>query len=177
MIAVGIVLIVVLSIMYLFMSVSLLQQLAASITEAAKELKELLEMRLTELHVLFQQVVEQTNGEKELQSTIESLLTELKGAELDISHLSSINESATKVHRIISEIANGVPELKMSTSFIQQYHHVEDITSELHKAEHYYNTLAYGYNDKIGAIPLSIVAKYRAYQQVTYFTGDELIKE
>lgn len=135
-----------------------------------------IDVALTKRYDVLTKMLDTVKGYQKYEQSVLSELVELRTG-MSMAEKKAANDTMDKVSRDISVLAEGYPELKANTNFIELQRAIVDVEEHLQAARRLYNSNVNAYNAKLVVFPSSIVAKNMGAVKRELFEADEIKKQ
>lgn len=131
-----------------------------------------IDVALTKRYDVLTKMLDAVKGYQKHERSVLSELVALR-AGMSMTEKKAANAAMDKVSRDISVFAEGYPQLKANTNFVELQKAIVDVEEHLQAARRLYNSNVNAYNTKLVVFPTSIVAKNMGAVKRELFEADE----
>lgn len=135
-----------------------------------------IDVALTKRYDVLTKMLDAVKGYQKHERSVLSELVELRIG-MSMTEKKAANDAMDKVSRDISVLAEGYPQLKASTNFVELQKAIVDVEEHLQAARRLYNSNVNTYNTKLVVFPSSIVAKNMGAVKRELFEADEIKRQ
>lgn len=131
-----------------------------------------IDVALTKRYDVLTKMLDAVKGYQKHERSVLSELVALRTG-MSMTEKKAANAAMDKVSRDISVLAEGYPQLKANTNFVELQKAIVDVEEHLQAARRLYNSNVNAYNTKLVVFPTSIVAKNMGAVKRELFEADE----
>lgn len=135
-----------------------------------------IDIALTKRYDVLTKMLDTVKGYRKYEQSVLSELVELRIG-MSMTEKKAANDAMNKVSRDISVLAEGYPELKANTNFVELQKAIVDVEEHLQAARRLYNSNVNAYNTKLVVFPSSIVANNMGAVKRELFEADEIKRQ
>lgn len=135
-----------------------------------------IDVALTKRYDVLIKMLGAVKGYQKYEQSVLSELVELRTG-MSMAEKKAANNTMDKVSRDISVLAEGYPELKANTNFVELQKAIVDVEEHLQAARRLYNSNVNAYNAKLVVFPSSIVANNMGAVKRELFEADEIKRQ
>lgn len=135
-----------------------------------------IDVALTKRYDVLTKMLDTVKGYQKHERLVLSELVRLRSG-MSMSEKKAANDAMDKVSKDISVLAEGYPELKANTNFVELQKAIVDVEEHLQAARRLYNSNVNAYNTKLVLFPSSIVANNMGAVKKELFEADEIKRQ
>lgn len=135
-----------------------------------------IDVALTKRYDVLTKMLDAVKGYQKHERSVLSELVELRTG-MSMTEKKAANNAMDKVSRDISVLAEGYPQLKANTNFVELQRAIVDVEEHLQAARRLYNSNVNAYNTKLVVFPSSIVANNMRAVKRELFEADEIKRQ
>lgn len=135
-----------------------------------------IDVALTKRYDVLTKMLDTVKGYQKHEQSVLSELVKLRTG-MSMIEKKAANDAMDKVSRDISILAEGYPELKANTNFVELQKAIVDVEEHLQAARRLYNSNVNAYNTKLVVFPSSIVANSMGAVKRELFEADEIKRQ
>lgn len=135
-----------------------------------------IDVALTKRYDVLTKMLDTVKGYQKHERAVLSELVELR-TEMSMKEKQAANDAMDKVSRDISVLAEGYPDLKASTNFVELQKAIVEVEEHLQAARRLYNSNVNAYNTKLVVFPSSIIANKMGAEKRELFEADEIKRQ
>lgn len=135
-----------------------------------------IDVALTKRYDVLTKMLDAVKGYKKHEQSVLSELVKLRTG-MSMTEKKAANAAMDKVSRDINVLAEGYPQLKANTNFVELQKAIVDVEEHLQAARRLYNSNVNAYNTKLVVFPSSIIAKNMGAVKRELFEADEIKRQ
>lgn len=135
-----------------------------------------IDVALTKRYDVLTKMLDTVKGYQKHEQSVLSELVKLRTG-MSMTEKKAANDAMDKVSKDISVLAEGYPELKANTNFVELQKAIVDVEEHLQAARRLYNSNVNAYNTKLVVFPSSIVANKMGAVKRELFEADEIKRQ
>lgn len=135
-----------------------------------------IDVALTKRYDVLTKMLDTVKGYQKHEQSVLSELVELRTG-MSMTEKKAANDVMDKVSKDISVLAEGYPELKANTNFVELQKAIIDVEEHLQAARRLYNSNVNAYNTKLVVFPSNIVANNMGAVKRELFEADEIKRQ
>lgn len=135
-----------------------------------------IDVALTKRYDVLTKMLDAVKGYQKHEQSVLSELVKLRTG-MSMTEKKAANAAMDKVSRDINVLAEGYPQLKANTNFVELQKAIVDVEEHLQAARRLYNSNVNAYNTKLVVFPSSIIAKNMGAVKRELFEADEIKRQ
>jgi len=135
-----------------------------------------IDVALTKRYDVLTKMLDTVKGYQKYEQSVLSELVKLRTG-MSMTERKAANDAMDKISKDISVLAEGYPELKANTNFVELQKAIVDVEEHLQAARRLYNSNVNAYNTKLVVFPSSIVANKMGAVKRELFEADEIKRQ
>lgn len=135
-----------------------------------------IDIALTKRYDVLTKMLDAVKGYQKHEQSVLSELVKLRTG-MSMTEKKAANVAMDKVSRDINVLAEGYPQLKANTNFVELQKAIVDVEEHLQAARRLYNSNVNAYNTKLVVFPSSIIAKNMGAVKRELFEADEIKRQ
>lgn len=135
-----------------------------------------IDVALTKRYDVLTKMLDTVKGYQKYEQSVLSELVKLRTG-MSMTERKAANDAMDKISKDISVLAEGYPELKANTNFVELQKAIVDVEEHLQAARRLYNSNVNAYNTKLVVFPSSIVANKMGVVKRELFEADEIKRQ
>lgn len=135
-----------------------------------------IDVALTKRYDVLTKMLDAVKGYQKHEQSVLSELVKLRTG-MSMTEKKAANAAMDKVSRDINVLAEGYPQLKANTNFVELQKAIVDVEEHLQAARRLYNSNVNAYNTKLVVFPSSIIAKNMGAAKRELFEADEIKRQ
>lgn len=135
-----------------------------------------IDVALTKRYDVLTKMLDAVKGYQKHEQSVLSELVKLRTG-MSMTAKKAANAAMDKVSRDINVLAEGYPQLKANTNFVELQKAIVDVEEHLQAARRLYNSNVNAYNTKLVVFPSSIIAKNMGAVKRELFEADEIKRQ
>lgn len=135
-----------------------------------------IDVALTKRYDVLTKMLDAVKGYQKHEQSVLSELVKLRTS-MSMTEKKAANAAMDKVSRDINVLAEGYPQLKANTNFVELQKAIVDVEEHLQAARRLYNSNVNAYNTKLVVFPSSIIAKNMGAVKRELFEADEIKRQ
>lgn len=135
-----------------------------------------IDVALTKRYDVLTKMLDAVKGYQKHEQSVLSELVKLRTG-MSMTEKKAANAAMDKVSRDINVLAEGYPQLKANTNFVELQKAIVDVEEHLQAARRLYNSNVNAYNTKLVVFPSSIIAKNMGVVKRELFEAEEIKRQ